>query len=55
MAMSTYEWVHKKKSWQEIDKSFRQILGNSPLFNLKVLADIENSTNNIITVCLLFI
>ncbi|XP_057324223.1 endothelin-converting enzyme 1-like isoform X2 [Microplitis mediator] len=50
MAMSTYEWLHKKISWQEIDKTFRQILGNSPLFNLKVLADVENSTNNIITI-----
>ncbi|CAG5100894.1 Similar to Nep1: Neprilysin-1 (Drosophila melanogaster), partial [Cotesia congregata] len=48
IAMTLSEWSYKNKSWQEVDKSFRELIGNSPLFSLKVMEDVKNSTNHII-------
>lgn len=50
MAMTLSEWSYRNKSWQEIDKSFRELIGSSPLFSLKVMDDVKNSTNYIIQV-----
>lgn len=50
MAMPTSEWDLNKTSWQEIDKYYMTLTGDSAFYNVEYERDERNTSRNILTI-----